>query len=107
MIEMKTVKLNTIIDIASLIMLVPVMISGVVTLWILPSGGLGFRGVSGDIASFLFLGMTRQEWRDIHDITGMLFFILVAIHLFLHWRYFRNIGRCFETKKQEECDTRK
>jgi hypothetical protein len=51
--------------------------------------------------------MTRQEWRDIHDITGMLFFILVAIHLVLHWRYFRNIGRRFETKEPEECDTRK
>lgn len=104
---MKTVKLNAIIDIASLIMLVPVMISGAVTLWILPSGGLGFRGGSGDITSTLFLGMTRQEWRDIHDITGMLFFILVAIHLVLHWRYFRNIGKRFESKGQEECDTRK
>jgi hypothetical protein len=104
---MKTVKLNAIIDIASLIMLVPVMISGAVTLWILPSGGSGFQGGSGDISSMIFLGMTRQEWRDIHDITGMLFFILVAIHLFLHFRYFRNIGRCFETKGQDGCDTRK
>jgi hypothetical protein len=100
---MKTVKLNAIVDIASLIMLVPVMISGAVTLWILPSGGSGLRGGSGDIASLLFLEMTRQEWRSIHDITGMIFFILIALHLVLHWRYFRNIRRCIVTKGQEEC----
>lgn len=90
---MKKAGLNAIIDIAALVMLIPTIFSGAVTLWILPSGGFGFRGGQNILQEAVFCGLTRQEWREIHDVAGMIFFFLMALHLLLHWRYFRNIHK--------------
>lgn len=96
----KKARLNASVDIIALVLLVPTMLSGVVTLWILPSGGIGYRGGAGLLQDAYFWGLTRQEWREIHDVFGMVFFLVMAVHLVLHWRYFRNIHKILRSRQE-------
>ena len=98
---MKKARLNAFVDIIALILLIPTMFSGAVTLWILPSGGFGFRGGTGLTQDALFWGLNRQEWREIHDFAGIIFFLIMALHLLLHWKYFRNIHKQLQSKREE------
>ena len=101
---MRLVTLNATVDLLALIVFIPSFITGAVLLWVLPSGGGGFLGGAG-LASgaTIFLGLNRQVWVNIHDVTSMLFSVLLVLHLILHWRYFRRIDRCFRAKKQDTC----
>jgi hypothetical protein len=98
---MKKARLNAFVDLIALILLIPTMLSGAVTLWILPSGGSGFRGGAGLTEDALFWGLNRQEWREIHDFVGLIFFLVMALHLLLHWRYFRNIHKQLQSKRED------
>ena len=102
MVAMKKARMNAIVDLLALVLLVPTMFSGVVTLWILPSGGLGYRGGTGLLQEAYFWGLSRQEWRDIHDLFGMVFFLVMAVHLILHWRYFRNIHKILRSSEVKQ-----
>ena len=37
------------------------------------------------------LGMSRHEWGDIHFYITFIFLIILSVHLFLHWKFIRNI----------------
>jgi hypothetical protein len=99
---MKRAIINALIDSAALVTLIPVFISSIATFWILPSGGNGFRGGSSILTQSIFLGLTRSEWRDIHYVSGSIFFILIAAHLVLHWKYFRNMGRILKQERNRD-----
>jgi len=98
---MKKARLNALVDLIALVLLIPTMFSGAVTLWILPSGGIGFRGGAGLLPDAVFWGLNRQEWREIHDIFGLIFFLVMALHLLLHWRYFRSIHKQLRSRQKE------
>lgn len=102
MVAMKKARLNAIVDLLALVLLVPTMLSGVVTLWILPSGGIGYRGGAGLLQEAFFWGLSRQEWRDIHDLFGLVFFLVMAVHLLLHWRYFRNVHKLLQSRQENQ-----
>jgi hypothetical protein len=102
MVAMKKARLNAIVDLLALVLLVPTMLSGVVTLWILPSGGIGYRGGAGLLQETYFWGLSRQEWRDIHDLFGLVFFLVMAVHLLLHWRYFRNVHKLLQSRQENQ-----
>ncbi|MFA4859680.1 DUF4405 domain-containing protein [Methanoregula sp.] len=39
------------------------------------------------------MGITRHDWVLYHDIASFAFAILLVLHLLLHWKFFRHIGR--------------
>jgi preprotein translocase subunit SecG len=101
---MRLVTLNATVDLLALIVFIPSFITGAVLLWVLPSGGGGFQGGAGLVpGANIFLGLSRQTWINIHDVTSMLFTVFLVLHLILHWRYFRRIDRCFRDNKKDTC----
>ena len=34
-----------------------------------------------------FLGLSKQAWIMVHDLSGLILVILVIVHLSLHWRW--------------------
>jgi preprotein translocase subunit SecG len=101
---MRLVTINATVDLLALIVFIPSFITGAVLLWVLPSGGGGFQGGAGLASGAnIFLGLSRQTWVNLHNVTSMIFTILLVLHLILHWRYFRRIDRCFRAKKQDKC----
>ena len=74
---MKRMTLNAVIDLLSLLAFIPSLISGLVLYLVLPSGGGRGSGLSA------FLGIYRNEWATIHDISSLIFAALLIIHLLL------------------------
>lgn len=60
-----------------------------------PSGGL--RGKTLD--EKLVLGLNRNSWRFIHISSGILFLVLVVIHICLNWTWIKNVTKCFLSRK--------
>jgi hypothetical protein len=87
---MKHVTINAIVDIGCLITFIPSLITGLVLYFVLPEGG----GRGGNWATYL--GMTRHDWILFHDIASFAFAALLIIHLLLHLKFFRNIGRAIK-----------
>ncbi|NVO66966.1 DUF4405 domain-containing protein [Methanofollis tationis] len=94
-------QVNAIVDLAMLVTFVIVALSSLVLFFVLPSGGPGWRGGTGSAALNVFLGVARSDWVDFHEITGMAFLALMAVHTLLHIPYFRNIGRCLFPGKSD------
>jgi hypothetical protein len=85
---MKRITINALVDIGCLITFIPSLVSGLVLYLVLPEGG--GRG-SGWVT---YLGISRNQWTMIHNNTSLVFAALLIIHLFLHWKFFRNIDKC-------------
>lgn len=96
---MKRITINALVDIGCLITFIPSLVSGLVLYLIFPEGG--GRG-SGWI---LFLGIAKNQWVTMHNNSSLVFAALLIIHLLLHWKFFRNIEKCFIPKGKEECET--
>jgi hypothetical protein len=88
---MKKITINALIDIFCLILFVPSLISGLVLYLVLPSGGGPGNGLT------TFLSISRNQWITLHDNTSLAFAALLIIHLLLHWKFFRYIGRYFKS----------
>jgi hypothetical protein len=95
---MRKITINALVDIGCLVTLIPSLISGLVLLLVLPSGS--GRGAGSGV----HLGITRDMWLNIHNITSILFVALIIIHMALHWTYFRNIRKCFVAKQPSAGD---
>ena len=89
---MKKVKLNILVDIVAFFTFLISALSGIVLWQVLPSGN-GFQGGRDLLTGQYFLGLTRHEWIDIHNISSLVFLIIVGIHLVLHWNWIRNIPK--------------
>ena len=77
-------KTNIIIDILAFIAFIFSALSGIVLLWIAPRGGS------------TFLGLLKNGWTGIHNISSMILIILVIIHIILHWNFIKNIPKCLK-----------
>lgn len=53
---------------------IPTLLSGLMLFWFLPEGGR----FSGQV---VFMGLSRQVWITMHDRWGIIFSILVILHL--------------------------
>lgn len=84
---MKRITINALVDVGCLITFIPSLISGLVLYLVLPSGG--GRGNSWS----LYLGIPRFQWLTMHDYTSLVFSALLILHLLLHWKFFRYLGR--------------
>ncbi|KLK87897.1 hypothetical protein SZ63_07705 [Methanoculleus sediminis] len=84
---MKKIAINALVDIGCLITFIPSVISGLVLYLVLPSGGGPGSGWD------LFLDIPRNQWVAMHDNSSLVFAALVIVHLLLHWKFFRHIGR--------------
>ncbi len=102
---MRRAKVNAVVDILALILFIPSLVSGVILHVFLPSGGGGFRGGAGVITANVFLGIVRNDWVDLHVFTSYVFTGLVIVHLLLHWRYIKSVGRILRRAKTEPSDT--
>ena len=98
-VHMKRITINALVDIGCLITFILSLITGLVLYFFLPSGG----GRGGSWVTWI--GITRHDWVLWHDITSFSFAALLILHLLLHWKFFRNIGRNLkpEGKEQDEC----
>lgn len=68
---------NFAVDAISLINLVLLTTTGLLLHVTLPPG-------SGRLTA---LGLTRHQWGDIHFYLAIAFFVIMALHLVLHWRW--------------------
>lgn len=104
---MKRSTLNFITDLVSLIILLTLVISGFIIKYVLPPGSGGRGRVQHDgrgqehIKTLWSIG--RHEWGDIHFYLAVLFVVLMAVHIFLHWRWIRNYLRTLFGSSQNEC----
>ncbi|WP_321505069.1 DUF4405 domain-containing protein [uncultured Methanoregula sp.] len=92
---MKRITINAFVDICCLITFIPSLITGLVLYFFLPSGG----GRGGSWVTWM--GITRHDWVLWHDIASFAFAALLLLHLLLHWKFFKNIGRNFRTDTNE------
>jgi hypothetical protein len=95
---MKRVTMNALIDIGCLVTFIPSLISGLVLYLVLPEGG--GRGSGGAT----YLGIARNQWVTMHNNTSLIFAALLIIHLLLHWKFFRHIGKTLKTDAKEPDD---
>jgi len=82
-------------DIIIFIAFIPTLLSGVVLSWFLPEGGR-FSGQA------VFMGLSRQVRMTIHDRWGIIFSIIVILHLMLHRKFLRVLPACFRKSKKGE-----
>lgn len=90
---MKKVRINALVDALGLISFIPMIISGLMLFLYWPTGSGGYQGGRNSLFATEVLGLTHYEWVQVHDISCLLFTILIVIHLILHWRFMRHIGR--------------
>lgn len=94
----------SLIDILAFISFLLLIATGILLKYVLPpgSGGLETHGMGWKAASHsisLVWGLTRHEWGTIHFYTSLCFLIVIAIHLFIHWRW---IAVSFKGKSPHE-----
>ena len=95
---MKRTAINALVDIRCLITFVPSLLTGLVLYFALPSGsGRGSAWAT-------YLGITRHDWVLVHNAASFAFAVLLALHLLLHWHYFRNIRKCLAPEDPASCD---
>jgi hypothetical protein len=102
---MKKVKQNAIVDLLAVISFIPLFISGMVLFRFWPSFGGGYHGGRNPEFVTQVLGLSHQNWVFIHDWSSLIFTLLVVLHLILHWRFMKNIGKYLSdrpVKKTEE-----
>lgn len=82
--NMKRLRTNIVIDLAMLLTMALLSLSGWIIKIIMPSrGGMHHRG--GYSVGHEVLGLTRHTWRDIHLWAGIAIIVLLIIHIVLHW----------------------
>jgi hypothetical protein len=98
---MKRVTINAIVDIGCLITFIPTLITGLVLYLVLPEGGGRGSGWA------TYLGITRNQWVTMHNYPSLVFAALLIIHMLLHWKFFRHIGKALKPgeKEADDCST--
>lgn len=92
---MKRVTINALVDVGCLITFIPSLISGLVLYFFLPSGG----GKGGSWVTWM--GISRHDWVLYHDVSSFAFAALLVIHILLHVKFFRHIGKTLKPDAQE------
>lgn len=95
---MKRVTINALVDIGCLITFILSLVTGLVLYFVLPSGGgRGNNWVT-------YLDIPRSQWVTMHNTTSFAFAALLILHLLLHWKFFRHIGRNLKGSAREPDD---
>ncbi|NNK87776.1 MAG: DUF4405 domain-containing protein [Flavobacteriaceae bacterium] len=81
---MKSSQKNFIIDIIAFVSFVFLVSTGVILYYILPPGSGRQRTI---------WQMDRHEWGDIHFCIALVFLAILALHLFMHWRWIRSLTK--------------
>jgi Domain of unknown function (DUF4405) len=106
--SMKKTTLNAIVDTIAFFPFLIAAVTGVVLWLFLPCGG-EFRRGGAQFGQYVFLGVVRHTWLDVHTYLGLLFVALVALHLVLHWGYIKCLPGRFirrvRKKEAAECET--
>jgi len=91
---MKRSSLNFIVDLVSFVTLLGMVFTGIIMKYILPpgTGGCGrmFRGGRAEETVRDLWSMTRHEWGSVHFYLALLFIVLMAAHILLHWTWIKN-----------------
>jgi len=90
-------KINIIVDVFAFICFLVSGFAGIILWQVLPSGN-GFRGGRGELEENLFWGFARHQWNDVHTYAGLIFIVLVLLHLILHWGWIKNVPKLFLIK---------
>ena len=77
---MRKAKINYFIDLLLIIFFIINSITGLIIFFFLPSGVR-----QGSYQEFL--GIIKQNWLNVHNWSGILIILMVAIHLILHWNW--------------------
>ena len=85
-------KINYILDLLMAVSFFVVTITGLVMFFFLPSGVR--RGGYQE-----FLGITKQNWVDIHNWSGIILIMVVVIHLILHWNWIVGMTKMLVQKR--------
>ena len=94
------IKFNTIINILEIIFFIPTVISSLVCFFVWSSGSGGYQGGRNINYITEFWGLEKQQWINLHTYIGLIFIILMTIHIILHWRWFTRLPKLlFATKK--------
>jgi len=91
---MVTPKTNYVVDFLMTLSFIVTAITGLIIFFFLPSG---VRQGSTQT----FLGIIKGTWSFVHDWSGIIFIILVILHLILHWNWVIAITKNIFTKKQK------
>src|SRR6056297_1637631 len=78
-------RLNFYIDILLFINLALLIGIGLLIKYVLISGQVKWL-MLGQNPELTFLGLDRHQWGTIHLITGILFFVLLVLHIIFHWK---------------------
>jgi len=76
---MKRQTLNFIVDAFAILMMLAVIATGLLLRFVLPPRS-GFRGL-------VLSGWSRHDWGDLHFWLAVMLAALLAVHVFLHWRW--------------------
>ncbi len=95
---MRRTTIHFIVDAFAFVALVAMVSTGFILRYVLPPGsgpllgeGIG-HGSAHKSITFLW-GLTRQEWGDIHFWVSIALLAILALHLFLHWRWIASVIR--------------
>ncbi len=88
---MNPAKLNYIVDAVMAIVFGVVAITGILKLPVLHS---------------IYRTLPTKIMTQMHDISGVLLVILVAIHLILHWNWIVCMTKSFFKKEKETCEVK-
>jgi len=91
---MKRSTLNFIVDLVSFLNLIGLAFTGIIIKFVLPpgTGGRGrqlHEGAGREHIKALW-SMGRHEWGDIHFYLAVLFVVLMAVHIILHWNWIKS-----------------
>jgi hypothetical protein len=78
-------KSNLWLDAAIFLAFMVVALTGLLLWLVLPAG----RGSS----AYLFWGLSKRTWMDIHDWAGVVMLAGVALHFLLHWKWIVCVGK--------------
>ncbi len=106
---MKRGTINFIVDLVGFLALLGLVATGSIIHWVLPPGtsGLGRELHSGQGREHIreLLGMSRHDWGEIHLWLGIIFIVLMLVHLVLHWNWIKCYVRSLFTRPETQpCD---
>jgi protein-S-isoprenylcysteine O-methyltransferase Ste14 len=90
-------KLNYIVDFFAFIFFIATSISGLAIFFFLPSGVRQSRLQE-------FAGIQKGTWVAVHDWSGIIFILLIAIHFALHWDWIFCMTK--NIFKADKCETK-
>jgi hypothetical protein len=102
---MRRTTVNFLVDAIAFLDLLGLIATGGIMKFVLPPGsgggyGRGFRGGRGPDDVKELLGLGRHDWGDVHFVLAMLFVLLMAVHLILHWTWIKTCIRSFLLTKR-------